>query len=353
MRTVKLKLADTKFAFVQGNRAVDEKRLEKAIREVGQVLIPIYGVFYKDIKDSGIEVFDAQTDKLIDTPTDDYFVVLDGQHRTKVSLNLFKKKQEKQGTPEDPEHAVMNFADTIPATVLDKDDVKCVNPLAMIMNINTSSKSWSSKDFAHSAHMLKKNDEIVSVIYWLMELGFSISNISRILFFDHKALNNQRLADYSNGKGELPECNLNSKLELLSMLRKLGFSVNFLRKRYLYEIIIKKNNAQKHEEFVNALSQLDTDTVKQIEQLTPTDFDNGKISEIVARFVKNNSQNIPSSKFDLSENRLKENLNMLSLMAESVKVRQPKAKKKDGSGNKGKEATKQSCYTNCMLEDVV
>lgn len=353
MRTTFLNLADTKFAFVQGNRTVDEKRLEKAIREAGQVLIPIYGVFYKDIKDSGIEVFDAKTDKLIDTPTDDYFVVLDGQHRTKVSLNLFKEKQEKQGIPEAPEHAVMNFADTIPATVLDKDDVKCVNPLAMIMNINTSSKSWSSKDFAHSAHMLKKNDEIVSVIYWLMELGFSISNISRILFFDHKALNNQRLADYSNGKGELPECNLNSKLELFSMLRKLGFSVKFLRKRYLYEIIIKKNNAQKYEEFVNALSQLDTDTVKQIEQLTPTDFDNGKISEIVARFVKNNSQNIPSSKFDLSENRLKENLNMLCRIAEDAKIRHPKAKNKDNSGNKGEKATKQPCYTNCMLDDVV
>lgn len=40
MRTIKYNSADTKFAFVQGNRAVDKKRLEKAKREAGYTQRP-------------------------------------------------------------------------------------------------------------------------------------------------------------------------------------------------------------------------------------------------------------------------------------------------------------------------
>lgn len=44
---------------------------------------------------------------------------------------------------------------------------------------------------------------------------------------------------------------------------------------------------------------------------------------------------------------------MLCRIAEDAKIRPPKAKNKDNSGNKGEKATKQPCYTNCMLDDVV
>ena len=179
MRTEIMNLANSKFAFVQGNRPVDDKRLEKAIRAAGRVLIPIYGVYYGDIKESGIEVFDALTGELLNTPSDDCFVVLDGQHRTKTSLLTFKHLS----NVDEPDASVTVFTETIPATVLESKDIEG-NLQEMIMNINTTSKSWTSKDFAHSAHVLKKDDKIVSLIYWLINLGFSLSNISRILFFD-------------------------------------------------------------------------------------------------------------------------------------------------------------------------
>lgn len=355
MRTEFLNLEKTEFAFVKGNRPTDGKRLEKAIRAAGQVLIPIYGVFYGDIKDSGIEIFDALTGELLNTPSDDCFVVLDGQHRTKALLNIFKENQERLSKSEASDASETDFAKTIPATVLGADDIKDVNLLERIMNINTTSKSWTSKDFAYSAHELKKDDVILLLIYWLINLGFSLSNISRILFFDHKALNNQILSDYANGKGELPECNLKSKLELFRMLLILGFDLEFLRKRYLYEAIIKKNNAQKYDEFVNTLCQLDEATVKQIEQLSPVECDNGKIIEIVTRFAKNTDirRDSTSFSFDLSEERFNENVESIRIMFEDAESNRQKNKKARGTKNNEAKQKKHANVESCTLEDVV
>ena len=97
MKFEKLNLQNAKFAFIVGNREVDEKRLEKSIRKVGKVLVPILGVYYRTIKNSGYKVIDAQTGDQLNNPSDDYFVVMDGQHRTITLLNLFKEQQKHIG----------------------------------------------------------------------------------------------------------------------------------------------------------------------------------------------------------------------------------------------------------------
>jgi hypothetical protein len=349
-----MNLANSKFAFVQGNRPVDDKRLEKAIRAAGRVLIPIYGVYYGDIKESKIEVFDALTGELLNTPSDDCFVVLDGQHRTKTSLLIFKQEQEHLSNVDEPDASVTVFTETIPATVLESNDIEG-NLQEMIMNINTTSKSWTSKDFVHSAHVLKKDDNIVSLIYWLINLGFSLSNISRILFFDHKALNNQILADYVDGNGGLPECNIKAKLELLRMLLGKGFRMIFLRKRYLYEAIIKKNNAQKYNEFVSALKQLDEDTVNKIECMTAIECDNGDIIKLVENFAKRSNCHHDAAcvTFDMSEERFHDNVEFVHLKYEENMNSRKKAENSTGSKSKGAKATKQVKNVNCTLEDVV
>ena len=144
------------------------------------------------------------------------------------------------------------------------------------------------------------------------------------------------LADYTNGRVELPENNYRKKLELFRMLIDKGFSTEFLRKRYMYEAIIKKHNAQKYDEFVNALSILDSKTVKIIENLMPSDYDNGQIIEIVNKFSKINTFDDDSSScnFDLSEKRFDDNIEFLRSMAN--------AKKKKKTAGKATGARKKS-----------
>jgi hypothetical protein len=330
------RIKDSKFAFILGNRVVDEKRLEKSIRKVGKVLVPIVGVYYGTIKNSGYQVLDAETGELLNSPSDDYFVVLDGQHRTKTSLNLYKEQQELIKNTEDSDSLALRISDSIPANVYDEED-ELDNILETIIDCNTSSKTWTSKDFVHSAHVLRNDDKIITFIDSLTTLKFSLSNISRILFFNHKMLTNQMLADYTNGKVELPENNYRKKLELFRLLINKGFSTEFLRKRYMYEAIIKKHNAQKYDEFVKALSLLDVDTVKKIENLCPLDYDNGKIIEIVNNFTNiSKCDDNSSNNIDLSEKRFDENIEFLRSLA-NAKNKKKTAGKAAGARKKSKK----------------
>ena len=341
----KLNIQNSKFAFILGNREVDEKRLEKSILKVGKVLVPIVGVYYGTIKNSDYKVIDAETGELLCSPSDDYFVVLDGQHRTKTMLNLYKEQQELIRNTEGSDSSALRISDSIPANVYDEED-ELENILETIIDANTSSKTWTSKDFVHSAHVLKNNDKIITFIDSLTTLKFSLSNISRILFFNHKMLTNQMLADYTNGKVELPENDYRKKLELFRLLINRGFSTEFLRKRYMYEAIIKKHNAQKLDEFVQALSLLDTDTIRTIENLSPLDYDTGKIIEIVNNFTNINKCDNDNSSYnmDLSEKRFDDNIEFLRSMANAKKKTAGKATGTKIKSQKGKRTALEGIY---------
>ena len=79
-----------KFAFVDGNRAINENNVEKhveSLKEFGKNLVPL---LYVDATEVGNrKIFDAITDEEVKPELyGDYNVVLDGQHRFRAAMRL-------------------------------------------------------------------------------------------------------------------------------------------------------------------------------------------------------------------------------------------------------------------------
>lgn len=78
------------FAFVKGNRQINAKAVAakvKSIREYGQ-LSPITVVKGEDVYLSGGHLVDLDGNDIPDEQTENYFAVLDGQHRLMACLKL-------------------------------------------------------------------------------------------------------------------------------------------------------------------------------------------------------------------------------------------------------------------------
>jgi hypothetical protein len=344
MKIEKLQLATVKFATIDGNRDVDTKKLMKVFKKDGRVLVPIMVVKYQDIQNKDLVLYDMRTEKRVENPSDDMYVVLDGQHRSKCALQIFEEMQ--------AEGCDVKFTDFIYANVLEDEDIQEQNIIALIMSINTSAKSWASKDYIKSAYTHNPKEEALIVVDLCTKHRCSISNTSRYLCNNHKTLTPQVLSRYISGEGELPESNPRKALEILRMLNDIGFSINFLRKRYLAEEIVMKHNADRLEGFLNSLYHLDSATVKQIECLSPQDCDNHKIREIVQEFEKNLNEEERGNRFvpDMSDKRFNENVEYFNELAEEFKAANNAKKIRNSNSQATKKGDKK--VDDCTVDDV-
>jgi hypothetical protein len=337
MKTVKLDLSEVKFATIDGNRDIAPQRLMKAIRKTGRVLVPILVVRYEDF-DEDVTLYDMRTGQHLEIPEDDYYVIVDGQHRSMCALQLFERNQK----------GAAKFTDYIYANVLEKDDIQEQDIMSIIMEINSTPKCWTSKDYVKSAYKNSPQDETLITLNLCTQLGFSISCASRYICYNHKTLNPQVLSSYISGEGNLPECDPRTALENLRMLYNVGFSIKFLRKRYLADALLKKHNANRLDEFLNSLYHLDSETVKTIENLSPQDYENQKIREVVLGFEDKLDTVKRAEKFnaDLSDERFSQNVDYFNKMVEELKT--TKGQKKI------RKSTKNGCkkFENCTIEDV-
>lgn len=251
MKTIKLTFVNAKIAFINGNRSVHEKRLLESIKEYG-ILRPIDIMPYGEIKDQNITLTDVLTGNVIENPTDDYFVVLDGQHRLTCALQLYNEHHKSQVENCDGGGCSDN---SINANLYNACDLKGLHPLTFISIANSTPKCWSANDFIDSAHVRKGDDVIIKTVYTLKSLGFPNSNISRVLFFDHKAMKPSALADYVDGNNDLgSEMQRERGLEVLRLLVDKGFNMNFLKKRYMMEAIIKSCTSGHLDVFLTEIS---------------------------------------------------------------------------------------------------
>ena len=285
MNFINVQFANSKIALVEGNRSINQKRLLNVIREDGGVLIPIIVVKYDSIKDLGVTLIDVESGEAIKNPSDDYLVIADGQHRFVAAKTLYEESMKNQS---DDTQAEISFSDHIEAVLYDVQDLKEKNLLTFISRINSTAKGWSSGDFVKSAHDRKPDDILLALIFLLQELGFSISNISRVLALNHKAINSLIIINYVDGCTDLSHIQYARGLEILRFLLERGFSMKFLKKRYLWEEIIKMKSSDKLEDFLIKLSTLDGKTIDEIEnKMKPTEYDCGCIKDKVkAHFDK-------------------------------------------------------------------
>ena len=319
MKLTKLQLETAKFATIDGNRDVDTKRLKKVIKKDGRVFVPILTIRYQDIQNKDIVLYDLRTGQRIEKPSSDYYIVLDGQHRSKCALELYDEMQE--------EGSDVKIKYFIYANIFEIEDITDANIpydiMVLIMSINSSAKSWGSKDYIKSAYTHMPDDKVLIVVRLLTTLGFSISNISRLLYNNHKTLNSQVLSRYISGEENLPEgISLMKVLEILRMLIDKGFGISFLKKRYLAEEIVRKRNSEQLDKFLNSLCRLDSDTVKRIMELSPQELDSHKIRYIVREFEKGLCEEEQAKCFipDMTEKRLYENIEYLQDIAEEIRT---------------------------------
>lgn len=318
MKFIQLPFANAKIAFIKGNRSVNGKRLLESIRKYG-VLRPIDIIPYGEIKDQNITLVDIQTGKVIENPSDDYLVVLDGQHRTFCKLQLFNEHRESQVENCNEDDCSDN---SINANLYNACDLLGLHPLTFISILNSETKDWSANDFIDSAHVRNGNDVIVKTVFTLKSLGFSNSNIGRVLFFDHKAMKPAALADYVDGNIDLAaDMQRERGLEVLRLLVDKGFSVNFLKKRYMMEAIIKSYTSGKFNDFLTKISYVSAETITNIEKdMTPINYDDGDIKKKIDACYKITSkqQDVVPFVIDSSEERFMENLTFFQSMASEI-----------------------------------
>ncbi len=314
----KIEFTNSKIAFIKGNRSVHEKRLLESISKYG-VLHPIDVIPYGEIKDLNVTLIDVHTGNIIENPSDDYLVILDGQHRTVCALNLFYGQQESQEEGSNEGTCVKDF---INAKVYNASDLMGLHPLTYISILNSSTKDWSANDFIDSAHVRNGNDVIVKTVFTLKSLGFSNSNIGRVLFFDHKAMKPAALADHVDGNIDLAtDMQRERGLEVLRLLVDKGFSVNFLKKRYMMEAIIKSYTSGKFNEFLTKISYVSAEAITNIEKvMTPTSYDNGGIKKTIDVCYKGicQQQDVVPFVINSSEERFMENLTFFQSMASEI-----------------------------------
>ena len=337
-----LPLATVQFATIDGNRDVVPQRLMKAIKKVGRVLVPILVVKYQDIQDKNVVLYDMRTNLPLKNPSTDCYVIVDGQHRSKCALQLFDEMQ--------IEGSDVKFTDFIYANVYGEEDIQGQDIMSIIMDINSTPKCWASKDYVKSAYTHNPKDETLIAVNLCAQLGYSISNVSRYLCNNHKALNPSVLSRFVGNEGELPESNPRKALEILRMLNDAGFSNNFLRKRYLAEQIVVKRNNERLDAFLNSLFHLDSATVKKIEGQTPQEYDNGKIRDIILEYEKTLSEEKRAKCFvpDMSDKRFNENVEFFkNLVKESKTAKSAKKSRKSKS-----PATSNKNVNDCTVDDV-
>jgi hypothetical protein len=345
MKLEKLQLETVKFATIAGNRDVDAKRLMKAIKKVGRVTTPILVVEYQNIQDKSVVLFDQRTGQRLEDPSPDLYVIMDGQHRCICAQQIFEEMQ--------AEGSDVIFPDYIYANVYEKEDIQDEDIISLIMDINSTTKSWGAKDYIKSAYTHNPEDETMVVVNVGTELHFSISNLSRYVCNNHKTLTPKALSCYIGGGAELPEGSPRKALEILRMLNDTGFSIDFLRKRYLAEEIVMKHNSDRLEGFLNSLCRLDSTTVKKIEALSPQDYDNHKIREIVQDFEKELCDEERARCFapDLSDKRFNENVEHFKRLVEELKLAKNAKKARKGNSLSSRQNSKAS-ITECTVDDV-
>ena len=148
------------FAFVKGNRPTNAKTVkakETSIKEHGQ-LSPITVAKGEDVLNSGGHLVDLDGNDIPDDQTENYYAVLDGQHRLVAYMNM-----------------KMNLDDLVICEPLNVE----MSIAALIAEMNICTKTWTGTDYmAAPAMMLVNKNEVFEFAMYLRSKGCPLATIS-------------------------------------------------------------------------------------------------------------------------------------------------------------------------------
>ncbi|MDE5963398.1 MAG: ParB/Srx family N-terminal domain-containing protein [Alistipes sp.] len=241
------------FAFVKGNRQINAKAVAakvKSIREYGQ-LSPITVVKGEDVYLSGGHLVDLDGNDIPDEQTENYFAVLDGQHRLMACLKLG-----------------MNLDNLVIAEPLNVE----MSIVALIAEMNICTTSWKGTDYMAGPAMTQKEPNAVfDFAMYLRSKDFPLATIS-LWCIGKNSLKPSKLVKYI-GAGNLDETFDNtvwlSRSQKWYEAAEKKFDNTFLAKKYLINHIIDEyHNAEDPTAFtiqmVERINNLTEDQVKEI-----------------------------------------------------------------------------------------
>lgn len=277
MKLLEENLSDgrVKFLFMENNRSVSQnKALRASILEKG-VLQPLTVIRAADVDDGIILTDGSKT--VSKKGNENALVIIDGQHRyTELSGIVDDMAKGK--------YKGMNINTILPYTIRTKSEVGNVN--SFVIEMNSHSRNWKSTDYIENASKVCNDDILIKAINRFKEKKFSMSAISRFVCFNVKSLTNETLAAYvnSNGKTLIRDADADRAIKLYLFLHYVGFTDDFMRKRYLIDYIIRDSKVNgidavlakirvlKRGSEISALRDKDGDISSTMERMIGEDF---------------------------------------------------------------------------------
>ena len=230
-----------KLAFVENNRPVDPKKVSTFISTISdgkyEKAYPVIVIPATSLVEQGYTVKDIEGNVITKEEAEDYFVILDGQHRS-IAFARINATGETCVIPN--------------VRVKEKENIG-----EYLVEINRVG-NWDTKDKITVAALVNKEDELLNVMAMRMGEGFNPSTLG--LIYAKKKLSDK--ATNSALKGEeysLPqgaEINIERGNKFITLCQMAGIEVKELTKRYFIEGFDGYSTSTSEDQAFEALKKL-------------------------------------------------------------------------------------------------
>jgi len=299
------RFATIKFPFIDANLKQRVLNFQD-----GRRLSPITVIKTSKLLDAlSCTIYDLATGEPLTNDKDkrETWFVLDGCKRLKTLMQLYEETKKP---------AYM----TIDAIVETIENIENKNVIKYMADINSTAKPWTPKDYVDSCFRMFPDNNVFQMEHLLMNLGASISTVSRFSTGTPNRLSPDALIKYLNGdESKLSSVSFTRALELYRLFLEKGFSVDFTNHRYLIDFINDECNAQSTIGFqgaVDMIANVDNISIQLIESLP---YENKKAN--IYRILNQHYQdckatgNTKSYTLDFSIERFVQNLNDIPHLA--------------------------------------
>ena len=230
-----------KLAFVENNRPVDPKKVSTFISTISdgkyEKAYPVIVIPATSLVEQGYTVKDIEGNVISKEKAEDYFVILDGQHRS-IAFARINATGETCVIPN--------------VRIKEKENIG-----EYLVEINRVG-NWDTKDKITVAALVNKEDELLNVMAMRMGEGFNPSTLG--LIYAKKKLSDK--ATNSALKGEeytLPqgaEINIERGNKFITLCQMAGIEVKELTKRYFIEGFDGYSTSTSEDQAFEALKKL-------------------------------------------------------------------------------------------------
>ena len=239
--TYQKRKVNKKLAFVENNRPVDPKKVSTFISTISdgkyEKAYPVIVIPATSLVEQGYTVKDIEGNVITKEEAEDYFVILDGQHRS-IAFARINATGETCVIPN--------------VRIKEKENIG-----EYLVEINRVG-NWDTKDKITVAALVNKEDELLNVMAKRMEEGFNPSTLG--LIYAKKKLSDKATSlalkgeEYTLPQGA--EINIERGNKFITLCQMAGIEVKELTKRYFIEGFDGYSTATSENKAFEALKKL-------------------------------------------------------------------------------------------------